>query len=100
MIIQGSSADMCKENFSTTIYRGGGCTRACDRVEINQDPCDQRPPLIRTCPNYKRIDAASVTKRTARPGHKHNEKDDEKKGGSGGGGDLGGATEGGGAIAA
>lgn len=91
---------MCKEYFITTFYRGGGCTRACDKVDINQQPCDQRPALIRTCPNYQRIDTASSTKRTARPGHNHNQKGDQKKAGSGGGGSLGGATEGGGSIAA
>ncbi len=91
---------MCKEYFTTTIYRGGGCTRACDKIDIITEPCPQRPAMIRTCPNYQRIDSASTTKRTARPGHDHSAKGDKKKkGGSGGSGGLGGSTEGGGAIA-
>jgi len=91
---------MCKEYFTTTIYRGGGCTRACSKIDVIADPCDQRPPLIRTCPNYQRIDSGQTTKKTARPGHNHNQKGDKKKrDGSGRGGILGGATEGGGAIA-
>ncbi len=90
---------MCKEYFTTTIYRGGGCTRACDKVDIIPDPCNQRPSLIRTCPNYQRIDSGSTTKKTARPGHNHNQKGHTKKDSSGGGGNLGGATEGGGSIA-
>jgi hypothetical protein len=91
---------MCKEYFTTTIYRGGGCTRACDKIDIIADPCPERPPLLRTCRNYQRIDSGSTTKKTARPGHDHSKDGDQKKkGGSDGGGSLGGATEGGGAIA-
>lgn len=90
---------MCKEYFTTTIYRGGGCTRECDKIDIIADPCPERPPLLRTCRNYQRIDSGSTTKKTARPGHDHSKDGDQKKGGSGGSGSLGGATNGGGAIA-
>ena len=91
---------MCKEYFTTTIYRGGGCTRECDKIDIIADPCPERPPLLRTCRNYQRIDSGSTTKKTARPGHDHSKDGDQKKkDGSGGGGSLGGASDGGGAIA-
>ncbi len=75
-------------------------TRACDKIDIIADPCPERPPLLRTCRNYQRIDLGMTTRKTPRPGHDHSKDGDQKKkGSSGGGGSLGGATEGGGAIA-
>lgn len=89
---------MCTEYITTTIYRGGGCTRACNKIDSTVDTCPERPPLLSECPNYQRIDSGSTTKRGSRPGHDHGKDGDQKKGGSGGGGSLGGATEGGSAI--
>ena len=92
---------MCVEVFTLFIYRGNGCTRKCDEMKVEAICCPLRPSMIRSCPNYQRIDAGSTTKRTGRPGHDHSlEGEKKKKDGSGGGGNLGGATEGGSAIAA
>jgi hypothetical protein len=83
---------MCKEYFITTIYHGDGCTRECDKIDIIADSCSERPPLLRTCRNYQRIDSGSTIKKTARPGHDHSKDGDQKKGGRGEGESLGGAT--------